>query len=165
MKFSLKTTLVALSVFISFGSMGLMAKMKTTAYDFKSVNFGEVVIDPALGARSLVLDPASGKVSCPVGYVCRGAPSSGIIRISGQPSTLVHVDVEKSRAVLGNGVGGTITFDPVLHNDKDKWDDIVLDRQGRVDIGIGGMLFLTGNESSGLYSTNQGREYRVNVLY
>ncbi|MBN1784031.1 MAG: DUF4402 domain-containing protein [Alphaproteobacteria bacterium] len=139
--------------------------IEQTAY---IVDFGTVAIDPSAGTQTVSITASSTPVrTCPPSYVCSGGPiRAGNFLIKGLKYTPVYLDISGSTAILSDGAGNTLVFDPDFLGPSDT-RATSLDGAGRKYENIGGSITFTGSEPAGTYSSSNagGTGYQVNVVY
>lgn len=162
---------VALStnVFAATGSGHAQAELSQPlgVTNGRDVDFGVIAIDPATGAQTVYVNRTTGEVSCPATYVCGGTPDRGIIDITGPPNSKINISIAGEEAILSDGIGNTIVFDPTLVFGSDVATEVNIPSGGLAKIGIGGWLSFTGNEPEGSYSSRNagGSGFVVTVNY
>ncbi|MBN1784099.1 MAG: DUF4402 domain-containing protein [Alphaproteobacteria bacterium] len=132
----------------------------------REVSFGTIAIDPSAGPQTIEVY-VSQITSCPPSYVCSGSVNQSIATVSGAPHQLVSASVEGSTAILDDGSGNQLIFDPFLGSGKTESFNYDLGASGSFIWSIGGTIDFTGNETAGIYrSTNTGGSgYQVTVNY
>ena len=90
----------------------------------------------------------------------------GIITIHGAPNTEINLSIEGEVAILSDGSGNTISFDPAINGITDT-AVYTLPAGGNVFWNIGGVMSFTGNEPGGNYNTTNtgGHGYQATVNY
>lgn len=127
------------------------------------INFGVIAIDPAAGPQSFDL----ANPTCPTGYVCYSTNRKyGNFIVRGAPNTGINISIEGETATVSDGNGNTITVDPLLGNNQDTWITS-LPANGNALINVSGIIYFTGNEPGGSYSSTNagGSGYQVTVNY
>jgi hypothetical protein len=82
------------------------------------VNWGTIAIDPSAGPQTISMS-TGGIVSCPSSYVCPATATRGLISITGAPNTPIDLSLSGQIAILSDGNGNTLTFDPFMNNASD----------------------------------------------
>ncbi|MBN1783587.1 MAG: DUF4402 domain-containing protein [Alphaproteobacteria bacterium] len=126
-----------------------------------SINFGAVAIDPAAGPQEMILSESD----CPATYVCTGQRTDGLLLIKGNPWSTVYVSIEGETAILSDGNGNTIVFDPSLGGADTRALDIF--PNGERTRTVNGKIYFTGSEPAGTYSSENagGSGYQITVNY
>lgn len=163
-------TLISLKVNAATGTGEVQTVLANplTVTNTQDINFGTIAIDPAAGTQVVSINPSSEAITCPPTYVCSESGARGRIRIDGAPSTIVNFSIEGELAILSDGLGNTLIFDPVLQTGTDTWlNTISLTQTGVINTSIGGSITFTGNETAGTYSSRNagGSGYTFTVNY
>ncbi|MBN1783659.1 MAG: DUF4402 domain-containing protein [Alphaproteobacteria bacterium] len=160
------TAFFSFNVFAATGRGEAQAELTSPlAVSGDMVYFGEIAIDPASGPQMISIDIGS-NITCPQTYVCTGFKRRGYANITGAPNSLVTLDISGSTALLSDGNGHTIVFDPTLSIFGDT-RSFSLNTEGKASSYVVGDLYFTGNEPAGFYSSQNagGSGYIINVNY
>lgn len=157
------------AVFAATGTGEAQAELATplTVENTRDLNFGTIAIDPGAGSQTLELRFPQGVV-CPASYVCSGTQDAGIIKISGNPNSLVNVSLSGSTATLSDGVGNTLVFDPMIitvNSIAVNADTYQMTLVPTVSFYVGGEITFDGSEVPGTYTSQNGSGYIVTVNY
>ncbi|MBN2780167.1 MAG: DUF4402 domain-containing protein [Alphaproteobacteria bacterium] len=128
------------------------------------INFGTIAIDPSSGPQVVEVHD-----ECPATWVCSGLFRRGNFLISGAPNTYIYLDLSGETAVLTDGAGTSIVFDPWFGpgaGDGDKATTIT-SPEGTRTVTPRGYMYFTGNEPAGSYSTQNagGSPFTLTVNY
>lgn len=169
----LKTSIFAMGLVLSSGAFAATGTGHAqaelthplTVTNNQDVNFGVIAIDPAAGPQTVPVNGAH-VVTCPTTYVCSGTTHGGNLALTGAPNTTVDINLTGSTAVLSDGTGNTLTFDPSFGNSTDASSTTLLG-DGTRNILIIGELSFTGTEPAGVYNTTNagGSGYILTVNY
>lgn len=130
----------------------------------RNVNFGTISIDPSAGPQTVPITHF-GIITCPPTYVCAGSPIGALMNFNGAPSAPIFVSVSGETAVLSDGAGNTVTFDPAFGSGDTH--NTTLDATGYKALVMGGEVSFTGNEPAGTYSSSNagGTGFQITVSY
>lgn len=169
--FFITTLLLASNAFAATGTGEAQAELSTPlkVENIINANFGTIAVDSSAGAQTVTLSTNfGGTIECPAAYACSGVPSSGRIRITRAPNTTFDISIVGSVAILSDGAGNQLVFDPVLGTSSEVLTDVNLSpTTGIVDFYLGGTIDFTGNEPAGTYSSTNagGSGYQITVNY
>ncbi|MBN1784032.1 MAG: DUF4402 domain-containing protein [Alphaproteobacteria bacterium] len=162
--FFVLTLLFTSNAFAATGSGHAQTELETPlkVTSLADVTFQTIAIDPSAGPQVLTME------ECPATYVCTGPKLYGFLDIRGAPSTVVHASLTGSTATLSDGAGNTITFDPFFRG-APRYETLntALSAGGALSLNVDGLLYLTGNEPAGTYSSKNagGSGYQITVNY
>ncbi|MBN2779624.1 MAG: DUF4402 domain-containing protein [Alphaproteobacteria bacterium] len=133
----------------------------------QTIDFGTIEIDPSAGPQTVSMNARYEDITCPATYVCQASGTQGLITTSGLDNQLFHISLSGSVAILSDGQGNILTFDPFFWNELEEKNTYIPSGNTSTFEWIGGTLSFTGDEPAGTYSSSNagGSPYVVTVNY